>query len=138
MLLIERVRLQKYLTAADAEDIEGSSLVFQFIQKYYRIDSLPDIVFLTVAISIASCERSFSKLKLVNHHLISTIHETRLTGLAMLSVERNLADKINFDYVIQDFAKSKTLKINLYIVYFYLSRIFCSLTYFSEFVFVCV
>ncbi|XP_014770203.1 uncharacterized protein LOC106869141 [Octopus bimaculoides] len=116
--LVERARLQYYLAAVDAEDMEGPLQVLQFIQKYNLIDSLPNIVillkhFLNRAISIASCERSFSKLKLIQNHFRSTIIQTRLTDLAILSIERDLADKINFDEVIQDFAKRKARKINL-------------------------
>ena len=89
--LIERARLQNYFAAADAADMEGPLQLLQFIQKYNLTDSVPNIVillriFLTRAISVASCERSFSKLKLIKNYLRSTMSQTRLTDLAILSI----------------------------------------------------
>ena len=70
-------------------------------------------IFLTMCVSIASCERSFSKLKLIKTYLRSTMSEARLTNLAMLSTERHTAKIINFDDVIRDFAAVKARKIRL-------------------------
>ena len=39
--------------------------------------------------------------------------EARLTNLAMLSIERQTAETINFDDVIRDFAAVKARKITL-------------------------
>jgi len=49
---------------------EGPLELLQFIQKYNLGNSVPNIVtmlriFLTIAVSVATCERSFSKLKLI-------------------------------------------------------------------------
>ena len=67
---------------------------------------------MTTGISAASCERSFSKLKLIKNYLRSTISDARLTNLAILSIERELADEIDFD-VISEFAARKARKIRL-------------------------
>ena len=42
---------------------------------------------LTICVSSASCERSFSALKRIKTYLRSTMHEERLVNLAVLSVE---------------------------------------------------
>ena len=57
-------------------------------------------IFLTIAISVATCERSFSKLKLIKNYLWSTMSSLRMRNLAILSIERQLTDEINFDNVI--------------------------------------
>jgi len=44
---------------------------------------------LTIPISIASAERSFSKLKLIKSYLRSTMSQQRLKGLALLSIEKD-------------------------------------------------
>lgn len=89
----------------------------QFIQTYKLADSVPNVVillriFLTIAISVASCERSFSKLKLIKSYLRSNMGQFRLADLSLLSIERELADRIDFDHVIDDFAQRKSRKIN--------------------------
>ena len=45
-------------------------------------------IYLTMAVSVASRERSFSKLKLTKTYLRSTMGQNRLTNLAILSIER--------------------------------------------------
>jgi len=41
--------------------------------------------------------------------------QTRLTDLAVLSIERELADGLNFDSVINNFAERRARKVCLYI-----------------------
>jgi len=52
-------------------------------------------------ITSASCERSFSKLTIVNNKLCSTMAQHRLENLMILFVENDL---INFESVIDRFA----------------------------------
>ena len=63
-----------------------------------------------MCVSIATCERSFSKLKLVKTYLRSSMSQLRLTNLAILSVEREIANKLDFEEVIKDFATLKARK----------------------------
>lgn len=66
-----------------------------------------------MSVSIASCERSFSKLKLIKMYLRSTMSEARLNSLAILSIERERASQCNFDTIIRDFADLKARKVSL-------------------------
>ena len=65
----------------------------------------------TLPVSSASTERSFSKLKLVKTRLRSTMAESRLEGLMRIACEQDI--QINTDSVINDFSKnsSKLLKL---------------------------
>ena len=58
---------------------------------------------------VANCkgERSFSKLKLILNYLRNTMGQTRLTSLALLSMESNILRKLDFQDVINNFAKLK-------------------------------
>jgi hypothetical protein len=62
------------------------------------------IMYLTVPVTVAKAERSFSKLKLIKNYLRSTMAQERLSSLTLLSIENDRAQKINFDKVIDDFA----------------------------------
>ena len=64
-----------------------------------------------MSISVASCERSFSKLKLVKIYLRSQMSDARLSCLAVLS--RELAEKLDFHDVIKDFATRKARKVHM-------------------------
>lgn len=84
----------------------------------YGDDVFPNLrialqILLTIAVSIASCERSFSKLKLILSYLRASMGQDRLSDLALLSVEKETAEKIDFDDIINKFASMKARKINL-------------------------
>ena len=59
---------------------------------------------MTIAVSTAQCERSFSTLKLVKNHLWSTMGDERLSNLAILSIERELSDAINLEKVVTEYS----------------------------------
>jgi hypothetical protein len=50
---------------------------------------------LTLPVTSATAERSFSKLKLIKSYLRSTMTNERLSGLALISIERGLAENID-------------------------------------------
>jgi hypothetical protein len=55
-------------------------------------------------VTVASTERSFSKLKLLKNYLRSTMSQERLNGLATLCIEKGLLDGIDIETIITDFA----------------------------------
>ena len=90
--------------------------LLQWIVKWGFNEMLPNMtialrIFLTMCVSVASCERSFSKLKLVKTYLRSQMSDARLSGLAVLSIERELAGRLDFHDVIKDFAARKVRKV---------------------------
>ena len=56
------------------------------------------------SVSMASSERSFSKLKLEKNYLRFTMSQERLNGLATLCIEKRLLDEINIETITDDFA----------------------------------
>lgn len=80
------------------------------IENQSILPSIPDVatalkLFLTIPVTVASAERSFSKLKLIKTYLRSTMSQERLSGLAVLSIESRRARSIDLKTVIQDFAQ---------------------------------
>ena len=64
-----------------------------------RLDSFPNTcityrILLTIPITIASTERSFSKLKLIKSYLRSTMSKERLSGLVILSIEKETLEEL--------------------------------------------
>ena len=86
------------------------------LSKHRLCESTPYLfmslkLYLTVAVSVASCERSFSKLKLIKSYLRSNMGESRLSGLSILSIESGLVETSPFDDIIFEFASIKARRI---------------------------
>ncbi|KAI5021813.1 hypothetical protein ZWY2020_058543 [Hordeum vulgare] len=86
--------------------------IFEFVRvaECYPNISIAYRILLTVPVTIASAERSFSKLKLLKNYLRSTMSQERLNGLAMCCIERNMLDIIDLDIAIDDFASTNARK----------------------------
>ena len=68
--------------------------ILQWLAKSCLHDSTPYLclclkLYLTVGVSIASCERSFSKFKMIKSYLRSTMSDDRLSALSILSIEKD-------------------------------------------------
>ena len=70
-------------------------------------------IFLTLPVSVASAERSFSKLKIIKNKLRNSSTQERLVALSSLSIESDLARKIDFSNIIDAFAAKKARKVPL-------------------------
>ena len=66
------------------------------------------IHFMTLPVSVATAERSFSKLKIIKNYLRSTIAQDRLDSLAMLSIENEEAQSLDTNNLIDMFGKRKS------------------------------
>ncbi|XP_004209042.1 zinc finger MYM-type protein 1-like [Hydra vulgaris] len=110
----------KYQAAAMMENFEKSSPmdILQLIHKYSLTDAYYNTaiairIFLTLPVTVATCERSFSKLKIIKNYLRSTMGQERLSCLAVVSIEHEMANALDFDDVISDFASKKARKVTL-------------------------
>jgi hypothetical protein len=80
--------------------------IFEFVRN---VDCYPNVlvayrILFTIPVTVASAERSFSKLKLLKNYLRSSMSQERLNGLATLCIEKNMLDQIDVDTIIDDFA----------------------------------
>lgn len=61
----------------------------------------------TLPVTVASAERSFSKLKLIKTYLQSSMAQDRLTGLAIISINHEVGRQVSYDDVIDEFVSRK-------------------------------
>ena len=84
----------------------------------YGKDVFPNLrtalqILLTMSVSVASCERSFSKLKLIKNWLRSTMSQEGLSNLAILSIEKEVVESSEVDVIIDNFAEKKSCKVKM-------------------------
>lgn len=129
-------KLEKTLTDKDRneKDIDGTELLheLQFLQNgdknttslietinYITTNNLthsfPNIsialrILLTIPVSVATAERSFSKLKLIKNYLRSRMGQERLQNLAIISIESDFLKQLDMENLVNEFAKNKAKK----------------------------
>ena len=96
------------------------STIFEIAQllliDYYALSSTFSdictayILLLTLPVTAATCERSFSKLKFIKSYLRSIMSEEWLSDLAMLSIENERTKKLDISKVVDIFAQEKARK----------------------------
>ena len=65
---------------------------------------------LTLPVTVASGERSFSALKLIKTYMRSTMSQERLTGLAVTSIECDVRRSLDMEDIVVAFAEAKARK----------------------------
>ncbi|XP_026417231.1 uncharacterized protein LOC113312709 [Papaver somniferum] len=138
ILMASCINLENHLEHCMSSDINGHDLYakLKVLQSYLLVETgkaiellnfLKDMegcypnafiayrILLTIPVTIASAERNFSKLKLIKNYLRSTMSQEMLNGLAMLSIEIEILNNIDFDSIIKDFT-SETAGISIIIM----------------------
>ncbi|VAH99338.1 unnamed protein product [Triticum turgidum subsp. durum] len=134
-LLAACVNLEDALKSGEHKDIDGAELFYEliFIQDLVKksmgpVDILEILmkrpfypnaiiayrILLTIPVTVATAERSFSKLKLLKSYLRSTMTQERLNGLATIALENDGLEKINYEDVIEDFISRNTRRMTLF------------------------
>ena len=121
------------LSTGDGGDIDGKELaaistlpslpsddmtaleLLSFIHKKHLKELYPNLwialrIACTLPLTVASAERSFSKLKLVKTYLRSSMGQDRLTGLAIMSINHEIGKQLSYEDIVDDFASKKARK----------------------------
>lgn len=69
---------------------------------------------LTIPITVASTERSFSKLKILKSYLRTSISQDRLNGLALMAIENEFLEELDVETLIGDFASKHVNRMLLF------------------------
>lgn len=129
-------QLQQKLTHENQTDIDAEDLceeilhclpsisnfkndIYQIIQYIYENDlttvypnfTISLRILLTLPVSVASAERSFSKLKIIKNYLRSTMVQDRLSNLATLSIESDILNEFDIHHIIRNFSLMKARKV---------------------------
>ena len=86
--------------------VDGLQSTFPNVETILRI-------FLTMPVCNASGERSFSVLKRVKNYLRSSLSQEHLSNLSLLFIENEVAQSLDYECVIDEFAKLKARKVLL-------------------------
>ena len=101
----EIIDCKMLLSSRSSENVNRPEQLLIFIVKYGDESLFPNLgvalqISLSIAFSIASCERSFSKPKLILTYLRSTMGQERLSDLALLSIEQEATEGADFEHNI--------------------------------------
>ncbi|KAL4579201.1 hypothetical protein LXL04_015339 [Taraxacum kok-saghyz] len=106
------------------ETLETSELsnpidVLKFMKEldYFPNACIAYRILLTIPVTVTSAELGFSKLKFLKSYLRSTMTQERLSGLAMISIENEMLESINYEELINQFAIKNTRRASRIIDY---------------------
>ncbi|XP_034089177.1 uncharacterized protein LOC117557448 [Gymnodraco acuticeps] len=129
-------KVEKTLTAAGESDIDGAEMIqeiinlpklplpktalemLSFLDEKELQELYPNLwialrIAVTLPVTVESAERSFSKLKLMKTYLRSSMAQERLGGLAIISINAQLAQQLSYDDLVDDFASRKCRSVHL-------------------------
>lgn len=88
-------------------------LITRSLTGAYPYTTIALRIFATIPVTVATAERSFSRLKLIKTYLRSTMAQERLNGLAILSIEHDIAAGLDYSDLIRDFSSKKARRVPL-------------------------
>lgn len=83
------------------------------LKNYPNFFKLLQLV-ITLPVSSATCERSFSAMRRVRNYLRSTMTEDRFTSLSLLHIEGELSSSINAHDVVAHYAETGNRRLQFY------------------------
>ena len=103
------------------QEIRNCEAISEILQLLYRRSlhiTYPNVTVLyklclTLPVTTCSVERSFFKLKIVKNTLRSTMTESRLSSLLVLSIEQKITDSLNLSNLVDKFSMLKSRRLNL-------------------------
>ncbi|XP_044432277.1 uncharacterized protein [Triticum aestivum] len=111
-LYVELMFLQNFTPKENIGPVE----ILKFLKRHdcFPNASIAYRVLLTIPVTVASTERSFSKLKLLKSYMRTTMTQQRLTDLATIALESEVLEKIDYEDIIEDFISRSTKRMMLF------------------------
>jgi hypothetical protein len=70
-------------------------------------------IFATLPATVASCERAHSKVKIIDNYLRASTSDERVENLVHISIERDIADKIELNTLVDTFRLASNRELPL-------------------------
>jgi hypothetical protein len=111
-LYVELKLLRDFIPKENMGHVE----VLSFLKRHgcFPNASIAYRVLLTIPVTVASAERSFSKLKLLKSYMRTTMTQQRLNDLATISLESEVLEKIGYEDIIEDFISKNPQRMMLF------------------------
>lgn len=114
--LCQFVTFANIFTDEEPKDISTELFMYKLIMKKGVQDTFPNIeialrIYLILMVTNCSGERSFSKLKLIENRLRTSMKQERLVNLVIMSIESDILRELDFSDIISDFAARKSRKV---------------------------
>jgi hypothetical protein len=111
-LYVELKLLRDFIPKENMGPVE----VLSFLKRHgcFPNASIAYRVLLTIPVTVASAERSFSKLKLLKSYMRTTMTQQRLKDLATISLESEVLEKIGYEDIIEDFISKNPQRMMLF------------------------
>jgi hypothetical protein len=107
--LFEELKLFRCAISETATPLEALKFALKS-EGFYNVVIAMRIA-LTIGITVASAERSFSVLKLIKTYSRSTMTQQRLSDLALISIESEVAKSLKVSDIVSVFASLKARKV---------------------------
>lgn len=113
-LIRQLISLKEFIKNTKIETIqELTSFIIEYdLSSLYSEILTACIIYLSLPVTVATAERSFSKLKLLKNYLRNSISQDRLTGISILNIEKSRTKELDIEKLINDFANLKSRKKN--------------------------
>ena len=110
--LFDEIKAIKILMTDKLEDIRSSMLLLKLIYQHGLELNYPNLttllrIYLTLPVSVASAERSFSKLKLIKNYRRTTMSDERLNALASMAIEKETLEQVDVEDIFSRFCAIK-------------------------------
>ncbi|XBH96765.1 hypothetical protein VPH35_087086 [Triticum aestivum] len=111
-LFVELKFLQNFMPKENIGPVE----ILNFLKRHdcFPNASIAYRVLLTIPVTVASAERSFSMLKLLKSYMRTTMTQQRLNDLATISLESEVLEKIDYEDIIEDFISKNTKRMKFF------------------------
>ncbi|XP_037433316.1 zinc finger MYM-type protein 1-like [Triticum dicoccoides] len=111
-LFVELKFLQNFMPKENIGPVE----ILNFLKRHdcFPNASIAYRVLLTIPVTVASAERSFSMLKLLKSYMRTTMTQQRLNDLATIALESEVLEKIDYEDIIEDFISKNTKRMKFF------------------------